>query len=230
MSRREKNLLASLMVCMGMEYEGSIGETVDEEFPESMLFCFNAPEKIPGSGKIITQMKKAIQSRKYITLWLRNSTEMFTVKPHCFIRDDITAEWSLACEDTDNQFRVFAVKKIREVHIQNRDFIRTIPVNREWSIQQNMKNNSIDAQILIQPSPWVEEKFKAQFQNKGSFTKLENGRILFSGTLYHKESLKVFLMRFGAAVQVLSPEWLRNEILAEARKVVKSLKKLNTIE
>jgi|LSQX01.1.fsa_nt_gb hypothetical protein len=232
MSLQEKNLLASLMICMGMEYEqmGSIGENTGKDFPESMLFCFNAPERVPGSGKTVTLLKKAIQTRKYISLWMRNSTEMLVLKPHCFIRDDITAEWFLACEDTDNQLRVIGIKKIGNVSIQNRGFIRTIPVNRDWSIRQNMKNNYVDTEILIQPFPWVEEKFKAQFKNNGSFKKLENGNILFTGTLYHKESLKVFLMRFGSAVQVLSPEWLRSEILTEARRVVKSIKKLNIAE
>ena len=219
LSQRETNLLASLMICMEMKYEqmGSIGENTGEEYPESMLFCFNAPEKIPGSEKNVALLKKAVQTRKYISVYMRNSTEMLVLKPHCFIRDDITAEWSLACEDTDNQFRVIAIQRIGEVIIHNRDFIRTIPVNRDWSIRQNMKNNCVEAKILLQPSHWVEDKFRSQLKKSGSFQKLENGSILFTGTLYHKESLKVFLMRFGSSVQVLSPEWLRNEILAEAR-------------
>ncbi|MDQ2087416.1 WYL domain-containing protein [Herbivorax sp. ANBcel31] len=195
--------------------------------PNSTVVVFDIPKKTVENNGNMNILQRAVQERHYIKASLLNTTDNYLLKPHGFIRNDLNGEWFLIAQDENDNSKVLLVSSLNSIKIMPKTFTRDVPVNREWALKI-LSDDMVEVKVEFDCYEAVLKKVRSELTNKGALVEVGNDKILFKGVISDIENFKTFIMRLGSSARVLSPKFLRDEIINETQKLIDILERIDS--
>lgn len=231
-TQEEKRLLDAVIDCCGISKVKEISYSMPDLQPQvsrTTLFLFDIPQTILEETPNVQLLINAIQERRYTKILYSDVNQFFLLRPHGFIRNDITGEWFLIGQDEFHNTQLLLINDIKTIELKENTFTRSINLNREWALKL-FDEKKLDITMEIDKFDTVVEKIKHEMGSKGIFMESDNGKIIFQGQTGDIDGFKTFIKRLGSSVKVLNPMWLKEELIEDTKILLGKLEKQEYVE
>lgn len=146
-------------------------------------------------------------------------TSKRVIHPYAFVVYDESLYCYAFCE-LKRDFRSFKVVRIKKMFNIGQSY--SIP--KEFDIRKVFPNigfikDPFTVELVISPPHSIKVK-ETIVGNNQQTTDLDDGRIRFTAEMNGKESVKKWILGMGIHVEVLSPDWLREEIISNLKELL----------
>lgn len=190
-------------------------KTSDEEAPFIVDLASHYRQSLVQKVELL---KTAIAERKLVTFtyhYEAGTTER-TVEPYRIVYKWST--WYLFgfCR-TREDFRIFRLNRIWDMHITESDFQARPILPEQWSFDGYFSQENFRLKALF--SPLVRYRLVEEY-GPDSYSEQADGRLAFEEGFASYENMKEWIFSFGAEVLVLEPKELKADVIAHAKKIL----------
>ncbi|MDZ7265030.1 MAG: transcriptional regulator [candidate division KSB1 bacterium] len=185
------------------------------------FISFQAPPQTPVQQQKFDQLQEAICDERQIRIQYytqhRNEVTDRTVDPyliHCH-----QGNWYLIAHcHVRNEIRIFALNRILAIELTDRYFSKPADFSIEAYLKDsfNIIRGGETYHVALKFSPyqarWIREK---QWHQSQKLTELDDGGVLLEMDVKGLSDVKRWVLQYGAEVEVLAPEVLREDVLRE---------------
>lgn len=185
------------------------------------FISFYSQPQTPVQQQKFEQLQEAICDERQIRIQYftqhRNEVTDRTVDPyliHCH-----QGNWYLIAHcHTRNEIRIFALNRILAIELTEHYFHRPADFSIETYLRDsfNIIRGGESYHVVLKFSPyqarWIREK---QWHRSQKLTELEDGGVLMEMDATGLSDVKRWLLQYGAEVEVVEPEVLREDVLRE---------------
>ncbi|GLV65017.1 DNA-binding protein [Bacillus mycoides] len=173
------------------------------------------------------QLQEALFTRRKVKIqYEKRSGERSEriIDPHGFVHYNEFFYCLAMCNDKKEK-RMFKLSRIKDIRILYDTY--KIPDNfdiREEFPKFGLMKEPLEVELLIY-SPLATSVPESIWGENQKIEHNDDGSILFRATMSGKESIKKWILSMGAAVEVIRPDSLREDIIKEGRKLLKIYEK-----
>jgi len=172
-------------------------------------------------------LSKAIKYKKTVQVQYhkidRDVTEKRILDPY-HLRHTLGAWYLIAYSHARKAIRTFAVNRIKEIKVldKNFEFLRDFSAERmfadSWRLELGGPITKVKVKFHSDIAPWIRER---RWHPSQETTEHDDGSVTLTFKVAGTWEIKRWIMSFGSYAKVLDPEELREEILEEARWILK---------
>ncbi len=129
----------------------------------------------------------------------------------------------LAWNETVNEFGYFKLNRVKDIELLNQNFTILKTYNSSDYIDQyGMKNNGEYYDIKVEFNDLYTVISERIYGKKQKITKIDEHRTILECSMQNKDMIKSFILGFGSNVKVIEPQWLKELIKEEARRMLEN--------
>ena len=169
---------------------------------------------------IFTEAMTSHKKCQITYLSTRNKESIHIVHPYqCFV---FNGSWlCLAWNETVNEFGYFKLNRIQDIQILNQKFTILKTYNSSDYVDQfGMKKNGEFYDIKLELTDLYTVISERVYGKHQKITRIDERTTILECSMQNKNMIKSFVLGFGSKVKVITPEWLKEEIILEAKKML----------
>mgnify|MGYP006288228109 FL=1 len=177
-----------------------------------------------------SQVKRSIIEKRGIKIKYQKGEDIFSFDL-CPLGVAYRTEFGflyVVAQDEDKNIFPYRIDRIRDIQITNKRFKKPDQfsmksyVEKVWGMDMS---KPVKVSIRFKDEANVLFKMANRLMGKGNTKKIDDGSIIFNGYIKGINTFKSWLRGFGSSVEVLKPEWLKEEIILSNKKILKNYQK-----
>lgn len=180
--------------------------------------CEATTEPAPGGDALTVFLQQCIQERLWIRVRRKGVEEALRLMPHALVRSRKIGTWMLLAQD-ESGMRMLPVDQIERVEREKRRF------HRDRSFSRRMAAGSVSgeetAELAMDLAHPEADAYLAALAECGVRHALNRRSGVLRLAAADRKTLLVWVRQAGPMACVLSPDWLKKKVLADARILVR---------